>query len=457
MKRLLFAVCATWWCACSPAMPMDDAGVPIPPVDAGTGTDAGHQHDAGAPDAGEVDAGHLHPDAGEDAGVSDAGDEDAGHMHPTDAGDDDAGSSDAGEEDAGHMHPTDAGDDAGTTSDAGTNDAGANDSGVTDAGTDAGHMHPGDAGSDAGFVDAGPPIPQIPYEAMAAMVTQSTQHVATLPRPARITVPPRTNCPHLRSGLTAWNPMWSVNGGDVTIPVGASVILRGNSDFPTTTRLRTLTIPVGSELIVDDVPATYTFTDVRVLGAFRLGSPTCRLDSAISFVFDTDEAVGDAGVRAAIAAREGLGLVVDGEFEAFGKLYQPTWTRLGSTTLPNSTSITVQDAVDWQLGQQFVIVSTGRRDYPFEDQNDVRTVTTVMGNTINFWPAINTQHYGGGEYQAEVALLSRSIEFHTAPSVLMNAPTFGGHVLIHGQARVSGLELKGLGQQNFVGRYPFHI
>ncbi len=104
-------------------------------------------------------------------------------------------------------------------------------------------------------------------------------------------------------------------------------------------------------------------------------------------------------------------------------------------------------------------MTSNLRDYPYSDENEVRTIVSVTnGRTIELDQPLDHLHYGGVEYQVEVGLLSHNIVFRTADAVLAAAPTFGGHIMVHSaQARVSGVELHGLGQQNFVGRYPFHF
>jgi hypothetical protein len=466
-------------------------------LDAGVAMDAGHmhEHDAGV----AMDAGHMHE---LDAGVA----MDAGHMHPVDAGSPDAG----GPMDAGHMHGVDAGrPDAGGSMDAGHTHPG--DGGSSDAGgTDAGHMHGVDAGGarDAGS-DAGQPRTRVrlwgscflvcttsadpdgdgfgfeqnqscvmpgstyeqnapwcetrlsatPYEPPPVTVTQTTQQVATLPRPPVVPEPPATNCPHQRTDLVAFNPAWLSAAGDLTIPANTRVRIAGNTDLPSTRLIKTFTIPVSSEVVFADVPATYRFRDVRVYGALRMGSTTCRLTSSIELLFDTDENVADAGVRQLIFDRMGLGLVLEdtGTLELFGKLYQPTWTRLATTAMSGTSTLQLAEAVDWEPGQQLVVVTSSTRDYPMSDQNEVRTIATVNGTTVTLTTPLSFQHYGGAEYQVEVGLLTRNIVLRTAPTVLAQAPTFGGHVMAHGGlTRISGVQLIGLGQQNFVDRYPMH-
>lgn len=72
----------------------------------------------------------------------------------------------------------------------------------------------------------------------------------------------------------------------------------------------------------------------------------------------TFEMYGDYyGAQAPMFGNKGIGCM-----ECFFSLHgQPkafTWTSLASTAAVNSNSITVQDAVDWRVGDEIVIAST---------------------------------------------------------------------------------------------------
>lgn len=92
-------------------------------------------------------------------------------------------------------------------------------------------------------------------------------------------------------------------------PAGMNVLVCGNIDIPANTVI-SLHVPAGASVTFADVPATYHFTNIVVDGRMSLGSPTCRLESAINIVFDTTEDVSSPTVRTAIYNRMGLGIMV---------------------------------------------------------------------------------------------------------------------------------------------------
>lgn len=302
------------------------------------------------------------------------------------------------------------------------------------------------------------PVPPEPYEAPHAPVSDDTAGVAHIPRPQRFEVEPRSNCPYDAPDLVPLDPAWLGHGGMLHIPDGTRAVVHGNDEIPAGTWIRELHIPESSELVFADQAGTFRVTDVMVDGALRLGSPSCRLESKIVFEFDTEEPMPSS--QPAIFARMGLGIMVSetGVLDVFGHLHQPTWTRLAATAAVGASVLELAEPVDWLPGQQLVIATSQRVDYPVTDENEVLTIAGVDGARVTLDRPLAYRHYGGPEYQVEVGLLSRNLQFRTSHHLETVAPQFGGHIMVHSKhARVSGVELQGMGQQNRLARYPFHF
>ena len=105
---------------------------------------------------------------------------------------------------------------------------------------------------------------------------------------------------------------------------------------------------------------------------------------------------------------------------------------------------------------QLVVVVTSLYEDEYTNQNEVMTIKAVDGRTVQFTEPLKFHHYGGAEYQVEVGLLSRRIEFrgNDADSI---STRFGGHMLITGVGRVAGVRAHQMGQTNVLARYPFHF
>lgn len=102
-----------------------------------------------------------------------------------------------------------------------------------------------------------------------------------------------------------------------------------------------------------------------------------------------------------------------------GRNVSRTWTRLAATANAGSTQITLLQNVDWEVGNQIVIATTG--DYMSQGQSEIRTITAISSNgfTLTLDSSLNFEHLGitqtvgptSVELRAEVGLLSHNIVF----------------------------------------------
>lgn len=304
-----------------------------------------------------------------------------------------------------------------------------------------------------------------------------------------ISNPPQTDCPHSQSGLKNWHDAstWGGagvpgNGANVNIPAGSSVLI---STIDASHVYGLITIPATSKLIFADAAISIAARGFIVTGGLHAGSETCRLRNKITITLH--------GIRDAQVDNPWVkGIAVTGTIDLHGAQYYPTWTRLAMTAKPNDTWIFIQDIVNWQVGQSIVISTTELKDSRDWNRNEERVIvdvkrTTLGGGTVSAIQ-VNTplsfQHFGGREYQAEVALLSRNIVVQgdatnspptdtanavckdiakpgsTYPCVDKYLTGFGAHIIVYNetsQGRFSGVELFRVGQTNVLGRYPIHF
>ena len=96
------------------------------------------------------------------------------------------------------------------------------------------------------------------------------------------------------------------------------------------------------------------------------------------------------------------------------------WTRLASTANVGDTTITLEVPVDWEVGADIVIATTGDRLSQIE--NEQRTIAAVSGDglTLTLTEALEYMHMGETinvrsdgsvtlEARAEVGLLSHNV------------------------------------------------
>ena len=263
-----------------------------------------------------------------------------------------------------------------------------------------------------------------------------------------------TDCPHLQDGLVDWHDptIWGGSvptSGDVTLPEDTKVLisscsLDGGNSFGT------ITVPENSSLVFNDADIELNVGNILVNGHFAIGSPTCRIRSYITITLL--DSADDLGTH---IGRKGIVSTSSGQLDIHGKLYQKTWTRLASSVQPLDDRIQVTDDINWEVGQQVVVVTSIWREHE-DNQNEVRTIAAIEGRKIQFTEPLQFFHYAGPEYQVEVALLSRRILIQGDEA--SEDSRVGGHVMSHGaQARLSGVQGYRMGQTNVLARYPFHF
>eukprot|EP00913_Durusdinium_trenchii_P032957 g30853.t1 len=225
----------------------------------------------------------------------------------------------------------------------------------------------------------------------------------------------KSGCPYQDASLMPFEDL--ANGGDVTITSGRYVV-------STSVALGRLTVDENAELVVGDNVEIQT-QGILVKGVLRMGSSTCRLESlVVTFTGD-----GDQNARTEDDGRDDSG----------------------------DTVVELLDEVDWQVGQQLVVVTSAWTDEPSQHQNEVRTIAAVDGARVTISEPLEFSHYGGPEYATEVALLSRSITFQGDEG--SETTRYGGHVMCApgSNCRIAGVRGYRVGQENVMGRYPFHF
>ncbi|XP_047483519.1 fibrocystin-L-like isoform X2 [Penaeus chinensis] len=164
-------------------------------------------------------------------------------------------------------------------------------------------------------------------------------------------------------------------------------------------------------------------------------------------------------------SRKSIG--VYGRLSLHGRPHTNTWTKLGATAAPGDSQLTLAHPVDssWQ-GKQVMVTSTSEE----ANHTEIRTVTHVNGAVLTLDSPLTHQHLGERhtatdgnlEYdlKGEVGLLTRNIVIEG--EVVASEKHFGGSVRVaelmadgvvyRGQAQLSGVEWKHMGQEGFTGQ-----
>lgn len=144
-----------------------------------------------------------------------------------------------------------------------------------------------------------------------------------------------------------------------------------------------------------------------------------------------------------------------------------SWVKIGTQTPVGSTSITLAEDVNWEVGDTVVI--TSNRLNPEEAEERTITEVSANGRTISFaqglqYPRMGElQTYSNGfrswtmDTRVEVGLLSRNITIQGGNDTT-DANRYGAHIMIMNGSvgNADNVEFFRMGQGGTLARYPWH-
>src|SRR5262245_59675004 len=224
----------------------------------------------------------------------------------------------------------------------------------------------------------------------------------------------------LQSGLWSDAATWGEHAPPTAadtaiIPSGASVTLNAN---PT---VAGMTIQAGGRLSFDP-SSTHVLSssgNIEVAGVLQMRPASAALRHELSFVGIVESNFVGGG-EAVLASDVGLWVVGDGQLDAVGADKTP-WTHLSAAATVGATTITVDDALGWRVGDLISITPTLSPSHNGSNLSwtayDDRTITAVSGNTITLNAALTYDHpVVNNTWYAEVLNLSRNVKIHGASS-----------------------------------------
>ena len=264
------------------------------------------------------------------------------------------------------------------------------------------------------------------------------------------------------SDVSIWpNQTLPMEGEDVTIPRGSYVLV----DVPTLPRFGRLTIQ-GALEILDDVDrvleADYIIIDG---GRFVAGYPETPFRNNLRIVLHgsntSPEILGfdfgspNVGAKAIAVFGE---LILNAEHQE-----TPGWSMLAETADAGTSSLTLVDGVDWQVGDLIFVTSTSFDAFETEvfELMSVSGGTLVLNDTLQYTHLGEEVTIGGAQYtiRAEVGRLTRSIVIENGDPDLANEQAFGCRVLVtnagdfFSSVQLQGVEFKGCGQLGYTDTF----
>ncbi len=244
---------------------------------------------------------------------------------------------------------------------------------------------------------------------------------------------------------------------DATVGAGSAVVLQGNATP------RTVTV-MGELLGAQNRNLSVTTKYVMVMGSgsrLEVGQELTPYLGSATFTLNATAA--DPDVMG--MGNKFIGAMGNATVHLHGRP-RVSWTQLGANVGAGSSTVSLAAPVDWQPGDQIVIVSS-RLSWNEAEQ---RTISTVQpGNTtLTLTSPLTYPHtgvvktYSNGsrswtaDLRAQVGLLTHNIRVQGDAASATTG--FGGHVMImdNSTAYFSGVELYNMGQKRLLGRYPFH-
>jgi hypothetical protein len=279
----------------------------------------------------------------------------------------------------------------------------------------------------------------------------------------------------LRSGLWNQTSIWP-NGtlptinDDVTVPAGITLTMVG------TCKAKSVTVN-GKLNAVNTQPAgawiNLQTESILITGAgalMEIGTEAQPYHATERCVITL---VG-AKINGAPGRYKGIMTENGGKLDLHGKK-RMSWTNLSTTANAGRNSITLQKAVDWEVGDVIALTSTALASGATKSWENVdqATITAISADkkTISLAAPLKFTHIGGtksytrardnktwkADIFGEVGLLSHYIKIQSDRAE-NDAEGFGGHIMVmkNSTSYVEHVELYKMGQKAVQGRYPFH-
>ncbi len=190
--------------------------------------------------------------------------------------------------------------------------------------------------------------------------------------------------------------------------------------------------------------------NVVVHGELEMRPSSATVKHTLTFK-DVNEALFVGGGMTVLETDVGLWVHESGMLDTIGTAKNP-WTRLTGSANAAATTITVEDATGWRVGDRLEIAPTAGVNY------DSRTISAISGNIITLDAALTYDHLKvNSKWTAEVLNLTRNV-------VIQGTTTGRAHIMLmhlENAQTMKNVELAYLGPQQggeaILGRYGLHF
>ena len=245
-------------------------------------------------------------------------------------------------------------------------------------------------------------------------------------------------------------------------------------------------LTIQGALKFDDQDLELTSEWIVINGVLKIGSENQpHQHKAIITLNDNDTEASQMGM-----GTRGI-MVMGGTLDLHGEVPNTTWTKIDDHAQAGSNSVTLIEAVDWNIEDEIVIAPTDYYEAGYGASITQKTeISSITGNQISLSDNLNAFRWGKLQYpssngmslssgnivqppvpntentftplvldeRAEVGNLTRNIVIQAPNDNLWNQQGFGAHTMImpNALAQVEGVEFRRVGQRGRLRRYPFH-
>uniref|UniRef100_A0A8C4T925 PKHD1 like 1 n=1 Tax=Erpetoichthys calabaricus TaxID=27687 RepID=A0A8C4T925_ERPCA len=259
-----------------------------------------------------------------------------------------------------------------------------------------------------------------------------------------------------------------VDGSNVVIPRGWLVVI--DIDIPTLSKLSvygTLEVPTNmSKYALWATNATFRGTVAKLTsfncsiqgGTLLVGQPDEPFQGELQIIFRGNMLTPDWLLPEGFYLGAKV-LEVLGTLDLHGKPHSIYRTKLAMTADAGSTSISLADAVDWQVGDDILITTTSYDPRQAETRQIVAISedmkTLILNDSLSYAHIAETYYINETNQQytlaADVGLLSRNIKIISEDYPGWYQESYGARVLVRsGAARLSNVEFYHTGQNGYV-------
>ncbi len=254
---------------------------------------------------------------------------------------------------------------------------------------------------------------------------------------------------------------------DVVILAGDRIIL----DMP---NVVVKSIMVHGELVVQrmDVALTAGFIQVMDHGKFIAGTVEEPFTNSLIITINEQQRETPTFKPHNMGARF-FGAMNDGLIQIIGT-DKINWVMLDANANAGADTILLDSIVPWESGDKIIVTSTDFDAYQTEEKTIQNVIDGATKSTLTLTTPLSHYHHGSIttynhgvagvpttiDERAEVGLLSSNIVVQGAADADEAGPFqgYGGHMMMmdSSSARIRGVELRRMGQQGLLGRYPIH-